>query len=78
MVNGMILYPTDDECMVLNLLIFSAQWEKVREEAKSIMLSEGTKHLVDLIWQTGWYAMILCYLAVWNYKPLKINELVLG
>lgn len=78
MVNGMILYPTDDECMILNLLIFSSQWEKVCEEAKSVMSSEGTNHLVDLIWQVGWYAMIDAYVTAWNYQPLKINELVLG
>ena len=73
--NGMILYPTDDECMVLNLIIFSQQWEEMRKEARSVMESDGTRHLIDLIWETGWLLVLNSYT---RYLPLKINELVLG
>lgn len=63
--NGMILYPTDDEIIVLKEAILNIE----AEEAKT--WQDGTKLFLEA-WNLSWWRIIF------ELKPLKINETVLG
>ena len=72
-----ILYPTDDELMVLNMVdsvkSFSEIIEGLPESSEASL-----KLLKGLIHRHMIYAIINAYVEVYGYKPLKINETVLG
>ena len=75
--NGAILYPTDDELMTLGIIYDG-------ESALGILRNfpdPPTETLAYILHKTAELAIlsiIKAYIEVYDYKPLKINESVLG
>jgi hypothetical protein len=63
--NGMILYPTNDDILVLKEIYVMGKWE----EAETFI--EKMSCFIET-WNLRWWQI------VYNLKPLKINETVLG
>ena len=75
--NGAILYPTDDELMTLGIIYDG-------ESALGILRNfpdPPTEPLAYILHKTAELAIlsiIKVYIEVYDYKPLQINESVLG
>jgi hypothetical protein len=74
---GMILYPTDDDIMTLCIIDTTKSIRELMDglpdpltNTMAIMLGATYKYMI--------YAVINAYTDAYNYKPLKINETVLG
>jgi hypothetical protein len=75
--NGAILYPTDEDIMTLCIIEHT---KSIRELIDGLPqpLTELMAKMLGATYKYMIYAVINAYTTVYEYKPLKINETVLG
>lgn len=75
--NGAILYPTDDDLMILGIIQDNKLVLELLEQLPEPS-SEYLAFILRKIMELTTISIIRAYIEAYNYKPLQINESVLG